>query len=57
MWRMLAFDRFRPAIVPRVFTDAYESGSYPHTFGATGLYPQGCCRVVTTLVVVRMMGI
>lgn len=57
MWRMLAFDRFRLAIVPRVFTDAYESGSYPHTFGATGLYPQVCSQVVTTLVVVRMMGI
>ena len=57
MRRMLVFDRSRPAIVPRVFTDACESGSYPHTFGATGLYPQVCSQVVTTLVVVRMMGI
>ena len=51
------FDRCRPAIVPRVLTDACESGSYPHVFGETMLYPQVFAQVVTTCVVVRMMGI
>ena len=57
MRRMLAFNRCRPVIALRVLADACESGSYPHTFGATGLYPQVCSRVMTTLVVTPMMGI
>ena len=57
MRRMLAFNRCRPVIALRVLADACESGSYPHTFGAIGLYPQVCSQVVTTLVVTPMMGI